>query len=158
MNNHVSELLGKVLINCWAIIKDEEYFLKTDSSGRSPSRRHAAALHNVLNHRVSHLLNNTISSVKCVNVAASCCYVNQLSGNPRGLSVWNGAMRWWWCNPRPTVRCLGGAGEAGATSRTLHIVIKIDKYSASRALKSFGVNGKYVERAGSIFIYLSRIS
>ena len=56
-------------------MKDEEYFLKTDSSG--PSRRHAAALHNVLNHRVSHLLNNTISSEKCVNVAARCCYVNQ---------------------------------------------------------------------------------
>ena len=153
MNNHVSELLGKVLINCWAI-KDEEYFLKTDSSG--PSRRHAAALHNVLNHRVSHLLNNTISSAKCVNVAASCCYVNQLSGNPRGLSVWNGAMWWRWCNPRPTARCLGGAGEAGATSRTQQAVIKIDKYTGSRALKSF----EYVEREGSssIFIYLSRIS
>ena len=37
-------------------------------------------------------------------------------------------------------------------------IIKIDKYSGSRALKSFGVNGKYEERAGSIFIYLSRIS
>ena len=53
---------------------------------------------------------------------------------------------------------MGGAGEAGATSRTLLTVIKIDKYTGSRALKSFGVNGKYVERAGSIFIYLSRIS
>ena len=154
MDNQESELLGKVLINSWAI-KDEEYFLKRIHQ----SAAGATQLHCTMSgYRVSHLLNNTISSEKCANVAASCCYVNQLSGNPRG-PVWNGAMVRW-CNPRPrpTRRCMGGAGEAGATSRAPHTIIKIDKYSGSRALKSFGVNGKYEERAGSIFIYLSRIS